>query len=135
MTATTDSEGDGGTISMETDEGKTVMSVGDKAEADLPYGLSVYPGGKVIQNVTASGNGGSGVMVNFTSKASPANVIAHYKKFAADNGFKLEGEATINDMMTIGAKKGDDSFQVMAQAGTDDQKGQTSVMVMAGMPG
>ena len=135
VTATTNSDGTNGTFKVTTDEGEAVVTTGDNAKADLPYGLSVYPGGKVLSNVSASGNGGSGTMVAFASDASPADIIAHYKKFAADNGFKIEGEATMNDMMTFGAKKGSDAFQVTAQPDTSGQDGKTRAMVMAGMSG
>ncbi|MFC4292537.1 hypothetical protein ACFOWX_08940 [Sphingorhabdus arenilitoris] len=135
VTATSDGDGDSGTYKVETDKGTTTVTTGSKATSDLPYGLTIYPGGKVLSNISSSGEGGSGTMLSYASNASPADIVAHYKKFAADNGFKIEGEASVNEMMTFGAKKGEDVFQITAQPDAAGSDGKTSVMVIAGMSG
>lgn len=137
ITTSTDG-GDGGTFKAETDEGTMVATTGDKASGKLPYGLSVYPGAKVTMDVQGSdkGTGNSGSMVSFSTDASPQKVMEHYRGFAAANGFATEGEATIDKMMTFGAKKPTgEAFTVTAQPDPAQQGGATQVMIMAGMGG
>ena len=91
-----DSKGNSVTVSNNGGGGDSHMtftgSNGEKAEfntganAKMPPNLPLYPGANVTASFSGQGKDGSGGMVAFHTKASPADVIAFYKQKAEGSG-------------------------------------------------
>ena len=110
-------DGESGTIQFTDGEGGEVsIDIGEDAEAALPDGFSVYPGAKVATTATMGGTRESGSMLALESPASPANIVAHYRREAEAAGYEIEMEGRAGDSYTVNATKGGETMMVQSSA-------------------
>jgi len=110
---------------------KVEFGSGSSATSKLPSYLSLYPGATVTASFTGSGQDGSGGLISFHVKASPAEVIAFYKQKAAAGGMadtmnaEMGGTSTYvaadektKKQMSVSATKAADGSDVQLTWGT-----------------
>lgn len=83
------------------------ITTGSSVEAELPAGISVYPGASVVSSSNVTVGKGTGSVVMMTSPDSPKEVIAHYKREAEAAGIVIENTMSANGMEIIGGKNAD----------------------------
>jgi len=106
-------------------KGTQVTMAGAGATANMPSYAPLFPGAKVEATVTAANQGG---MVSFKTSASAQEVIAFYKKAAADAGFKDNLDMTTGDAVTFSASdaNGKRTFSVVATKNADGTHAQVT---------
>lgn len=124
-------------MNISSKDGNMKIKAGDAVDADaaLPYDLPMIDGAEVGAQMSSSGDKGEkGAMVTFTTRKSPDEVLAFYKDALTDAGFKVENEASMNEMRMVSGKRGEkEGVAVTITKGEGDDAGKTSVLVLAGM--
>lgn len=115
---------DGGSdkVTIKTEDGEVQFGTG----AELPAGLTPYPGSKMTGGFAGSSEGKQGGLASFEVKAKAADVVAHYRKQIEAAGLKVKSEMTAGDTIIIGAEKADDektSIQITATQNGDMVEG------------
>lgn len=96
-----------GTATITGPDGEEVtFSMGEAAEGSkLPLNLPVYPGAKVVSNISGSAQGRGGAMVTMTTRDAPDRVGAFYKAEAKKRGLTSNvAESTMGGMSNFTAE-------------------------------
>ncbi|MFN0166758.1 MAG: hypothetical protein ACKV22_10035 [Bryobacteraceae bacterium] len=108
----TQSEGGGGSLEIETPEGKARFGAGD---AKLPAWLPAYPGTSPKSSFSMRGDKKDAAMVQLTTKDSVDQVAAFYEDALKKAGFKVT-------RTTLGS----DGKSIINLTGSDDAKARTA---------
>ena len=128
----TDSDSSGETTMRITGpDGEEVVSrTGAGVDIELPDGISMYPGAKIVSNTVVSGGSeGSGSMIMFESSDSPEEITQHYRKQAEDAGIAIQIDAKMEDAHMIAGEKKSDNSSFMVTA-TREEGDVTSAQMM-----
>ncbi|MBN8844209.1 MAG: hypothetical protein J0H88_13285 [Sphingomonadales bacterium] len=106
-------DGQSDKVTIKTEDGE--MQFGTNAQ--LPAGLTPYPGSKLTGGFAGSSEGKTGGVVSFEVKAKGADVIAHYRGQIEKAGLKVKSEMTAGDTFIFGAEKpGDEATTIQVTA-------------------
>jgi hypothetical protein len=123
-------DGEAVQLTVETDEGETVMGSfgeGTALPADLPGDVPVYPGAQVLASISA---GGRGTMLTLRADAAAGDVHSFYRSKLVEKGWTIEGEMNLGGQQTLMAEKADRKATV--QIGSSDDGTQIVVSVTGG---
>lgn len=129
ITASGDEQSGSATIKGENGE-EVTFSMGDAAAGSkLPMDMPVYPGAKVVSNVSGVADGKGGAMVTMTTRDSPDKVGAFYKAEAKKRGLTSNvAESRMGGMSNFTAEnKSGDKFVANVTPGKD---GENQVMLV-----
>ena len=113
-TVTSAKSENGTTATITSPDGATTISTGPNAKANLPDVMPLYPGATVTSSIAGANNGQKMLSVSFTTRASPAEVIAFYKGRASALGLSETLNASQSGVTTFMASK--DQMSVIAIA-------------------
>lgn len=115
---------------IETSEGGTItQETGANLAVELPAGLTLFPGAKVVANTRTSSDQGNQTTIMFESKAAPVDVIAHYKKQAEEADLELPIALTFEDSSTIAGDRASDGLKLTVSATRPKDADATTVML------
>lgn len=115
VNVTREGDGDASEIKITSADGSATVNIDNGGtDAELPLGLSVYPGAKVVSTMTTNADGKSGGMVVMETSADGETVIAWYRKAVEAKGFKIENEIRTPDLRSIAGTKEGGSFSLQA---------------------
>lgn len=125
---TVDNSGDGGSMTIKSKEGEFNLKSGsDASDLKLPAGFTIYPGSEVVTNATMTHDQGSNINVIMTTKASPDQVVAFYRKQATAAGVEISSEMKMDKVQIIGGEtKGGLTFSLNTSP-SDDGKTTASI--------
>ena len=108
VTLETDTSGGETEMRMTDEDGnEAVYTTGANADIDLPAGFTIYPGADVTSTTALTGNDGQGAMVMMSSEASPADMMAHYRKQAEAAGIEIQMEMKSGETSVIAGESPD----------------------------
>jgi len=119
-----DESADGSVSATVTNEdGETVVfESGADADVQLPDGFSLYPGATVVSSTVAMSGDTGGSIVVMNVDASPADVIAYYRKEAEAAGVEIQSVIAGNGSEVIGGEGPDGlAFALNAFPGPEGQ--------------
>ncbi|MDJ0642844.1 MAG: hypothetical protein QNJ15_08505 [Erythrobacter sp.] len=124
-------DSDSATMRITGPDGEEVVSrTGPGVDVNLPDGISMYPGAKVVSNtVVSGGTEGSGSMIMFESEDSPEAITGFYRKQAEDAGITIQIDAKMNDAQMIAGEKESDNSSFMVTA-SREETGVTNAQMM-----
>lgn len=93
------------TMTVDGPDGTATLRSGAGVAVELPAGFSLFPGSTVLTNTVVNQPDGKGTMVMFETDGAPADVIAHFRKEAADAGFDIQIDANMNGSLMIGGER------------------------------
>lgn len=137
----TNEDGDEGSYSFENEDGEfsanvtdgdTRLSInagGDNA-VDLPYGFTIYPGAKVLGNISIDQADGEAAILTMTTTESAKNVANHYKREANAAGITIKEEMNRDEMSILSGESAEGVGFNLSASPTGD--GLTSVSLMIG---
>lgn len=82
-------EGEGGSLTVTTDEGETVYRGGGASTADVPDWVLTYPGATVAGTFTSKGAEGSQGAFSMTTDDPPQEVLDYYERELGAAGFEI----------------------------------------------
>jgi hypothetical protein len=111
--------GGGHKITIQSDKGQAKVEIATDEKGlsvKTPDFVSIYPGAKVLSSLTGADDSANGGGVAYTTSASPADVIAFYRKKAKAEGMKETMNAEMGGTRILAAKneKTGESFHVNA---------------------
>ncbi len=121
---------DGGSINIETPEGKT--KIGSNSVDSLPDWLPQYPGVKIEGNYSTETNESSGVGYNFSTNDSLQQVVDFFETRLKAEGFKItKSTSQVNGQNSgsVVANDANDKRHIVVNVSTDE--GQTKVYVVS----
>ncbi|MBI3652849.1 MAG: hypothetical protein HY231_17635 [Acidobacteria bacterium] len=121
---------DGGSIDIETPEGKT--KIGSNSVDNLPEWLPQYPGVKIEGNYSTENNESSGVGYNFSTSDSLQQVLSFFESRLKSDGFKITkstSQTNGQDAGSVVANDANNKHNIVVNASTDG--GQTKVYVVS----
>jgi hypothetical protein len=129
ITARGDEQNGSATITGEDGE-EITFSMGEAATASkLPMNMPVYPGAKVVSNISGIADGKGGAMVTMTTRDSPEKVGAFYKAEAKKRGLTSNvAESTMGGMSNFTAENA--SGDKLVANVTPGKDGENQVMLV-----
>lgn len=99
--------------------GDATLRAGAAVPVNLPYGFSLFPGSRVVDNAVVTQPGGQGALITFEADAPAEQVVAHYRDAAAAAGFDIRIQMDTNGTQMVGAERETDgaTMSVTATAG------------------
>lgn len=127
------SSADSATMRITGPDGEEVIArTGADAPADLPAGFSLYPGAKVLSNMTVSNAAeGTGSTISFESTDSPEKVAKFYRDQAESAGIAIQIDANMNGAHMVAGENEADETSFMVNASQNDD-GLTVAQLMIG---
>jgi hypothetical protein len=126
---TREGDGEASEIKIESADGTATVNIeGGGSDANLPLGLAMYPGAKVVSTMMTNADGKSGGMVVMETSADRDTVVDWYRKAVEAKGFKIESEITTQELKSISGTNGSGSFSLQV---TPTETG-SSITLLAG---
>ena len=94
----------GGQITVKSDQGNQVFAAGTQTQipADFPKDIPIYQGSKPMMVVS---QGAKGVFMTLQAPDSMDNLKTFYKSRMVAEGWKIDSEITLQDMVSLNCKK------------------------------
>jgi len=126
--------GDEADFNMETEVGRFGLKVGSRSFEDLPYGMPLYPGSRLVTSarMDSAMPGEEGRLARFLTNDPPAKVVDFYRRLAQASKFMIVTDSNLDGIHILTCKhpsRGDGGFQLMV---TRDVRGSSEATMTTG---
>ncbi len=118
-----DGDGENSTVEITTSDGNVTVNAGKDVSANLPDGITTYPGAKILSsaNMSASEDLEGAAMVQMETSADKDAVMKYYRDAFSSNAIKVETEVTADKMsMMTGTAQDGTTVSIMVNEAGDD---------------
>lgn len=129
---TIDSETGESSFTIATDEGEISMRSGADVPIDLPNGIALMDGARVMSNTVVNQVDGMGTMITFESGSSPEEVVEYYRTQAENAGIEIQIETNMNGGRMIGGES--ESGLTMSVIANPTEDGSTGQLIVGQSP-
>ncbi len=120
---TVDGDNENSTVEIKSDDGNMTINAGKDVTANLPDGVTTYPGAKILSsaNMNSSEDSKGGAMVQMETPDSKDKIVKYYKDSFKAKGIDVETEVTADKMSMMAGKAKDGTVvSVMVNEAGDD---------------